>query len=1027
MSDIPQSQVLAYLAFLTGPLVGTTIPLTQPVVTLGRAPTNDIVIADPKVSRVHARLTLQDGSWHIEKLSQSSSVWVDQQHIDQATLASHSQVNLGGAVSFRFLLALERGVLIDQSGDQDNITHEVGDTIQLRTERSSTPMPTVPVSSLQHVPGIPIAVGKTTEVGKPSDMGIASLEVLDNSTGAHKEYALLRNVMSIGQDAANDIVLPEQSVSDFHLQIIQQDGQWTILHPHPQRRETRNGLLFAGRKIKGKEEFRQVLKSGDTFRIANDNGTLVTLTFRDGQKHEQEFLPRMEIVPLEHEEIRIGRSQENTLVLNHPQVSAYHALLTKEQDAWRLIDLNSTNHTYVNGLAVTNHLLTGGDEIRIGAFKIAYHASQLVVYDESGGIRIDVLNLGQVRNRHILLNDISLSIPQRSFVALVGASGAGKSTLLNAISGLQPASEGSVFYNGQNYYEHLAAFKTQIGYVPQDEIIHRDLSVERALYYAARLRLPKDFTRTQIEQRINEVLDDVEMQHLRTHLVRQLSGGQRKRVSIALELLANPSIFFLDEPTSGLDPGLDRKMMVLLRKLADKGHTIVLVTHATNNINICDYVCFLAPGGHLAYFGPPEQAKAYFRQGDFAEIYEVLEPGSHSSDASLEVAEQFQQSEEYQIYVDKPLSHRPKQNTQLLRQSQKQRRVARRGTSWRQFFLLSLRYLELLKNDRVNLAILLLQAPIIGLLLLIFIKGVGLDGFNPNNVLRCPATSAIIASAGFHDVPTPLNPIVSTSCQRVEHFLQSNPAGIAYANHRGSVLAALQDFLVPGPDFSPTVLFIMVFSAVTFGCLNSAREFVKEAPIYRRERAVNLGIIPYMFSKIVVLGFFCLFQSLILVGCVAVFDPFHRGTFLPPFLEIYIPIALTSLVGLMIGLTVSALVSNNDRAMSFVPLVLIPQVLFSGVIFPLSSWFLQYLGMFFPIRWSMAALGSSIGLHSDKLNGDQLIAAVNTYQSTLFSTTSSQDATHYLLLTWLALVAMIFLLGIASSIFLKRKDTHQSP
>src|SRR5207244_12935972 len=170
----------------------------------------------------------------------------------------------------------------------------------------------------------------------------------------------------------------------------------------------------------------------------------------------------------------------------------------------------------------------------------------------------------------------------------------------------------------------LPIFSTQLGYVPQDDIVHRDLTVERALYYAAKLRLPSDFTKEQIKWRIDEVLEDVEMTDRRNLLVSKLSGGQRKRVSIALELLANPGVFFLDEPTSGLDPGLDRKMMFLLRKLADKGHTIVLVTHATNNINACDYICFLAQGGHLAYFCPPDEAMRYFNKTDFAEIYSAL-------------------------------------------------------------------------------------------------------------------------------------------------------------------------------------------------------------------------------------------------------------------------------------------------------------------------------------------------------------------------------------------------------------------
>lgn len=468
-----------------------------------------------------------------------------------------------------------------------------------------------------------------------------------------------------------------------------------------------------------------------------------------------------------------------------------------------------------------------------------------------------------MRNQRTLLNNISLSIPQRSFVALVGSSGAGKSTLMEALSGLRKAVGGTIYYNGQDYYENIEAFKTQIGYVPQDEIIHRDLTVERVLSYTARLRLPKDFKPEQIEQRINEVLDDVEMSHRRKNLVRQLSGGQRKRVSIALELLAKPSLFFLDEPTSGLDPGLDRRMMMLLRKLADKGHTIVLVTHATSNITVCDYVCFLAPGGNLAYYGPPEGARSYFKQSDFAEIYGMLDPGDSSQELALEKAEEFRQSDDFQRYIDEPLSHRPQRSSQLLHLTQKGRQRRQHGKAWRQFRLLVFRYLELLKNDRVNLAILLLQAPVIGLLLLGFIHGAGTDAFNPATVLECPATAAILAPGGYPDPTTPLNPVISTSCQRIKTFLSNDPAGQAYARQRGGVEKALQGFLVSGPGDSSTILFIMAFAAIMFGCVNSIREFVKEAPIYQRERAVNLGILPYMFSKMIVLGLLCMLQPAI--------------------------------------------------------------------------------------------------------------------------------------------------------------------
>src|SRR6516162_5078976 len=173
------------------------------------------------------------------------------------------------------------------------------------------------------------------------------------------------------------------------------------------------------------------------------------------------------------------------------------------------------------------------------------------------------------------------------------------------------------------------------------------------------MRLPEDFTQAQIKQRIEEVLEDVDMKNRRSLLVKKLSGGQRKRVSIALELLANPSVFFLDEPTSGLDPGLDRKMMFLLRKLADKGHTIILVTHATNNINVCDYICFVAQGGRLAYFGPPNEAKTYFAKTDFAEIYSALEPTEENRDIPAQAEAKFRQSEDFKRYLEEPIRQGP--------------------------------------------------------------------------------------------------------------------------------------------------------------------------------------------------------------------------------------------------------------------------------------------------------------------------------------------------------------------------------
>jgi ABC-type multidrug transport system ATPase subunit/pSer/pThr/pTyr-binding forkhead associated (FHA) protein len=1017
------------IRFLAGPLAGSTLQVSKPLITIGREPTNDIVISDPSVSRQHARLVNNGGLWSIEKIAPQNVVTVNQQNVQQAVISDRDTIGLGAGTTFLFLLSSSQSY-----GDQRPVApfsvqpsplQQTPSTPQFSGQQQQSftePYAQQLSTATQRAPVDEYVPGSTAD--SHGTIGSPTLEISSNVHADKQSVPLTKQVINIGRDPSNDIVINELVVSAFHAQIIREDAQLVFIHPHPARDKTLNGLLYQGRHIQGNEAFRKPLTRGDIFRIGDEHGTLVTLTYNDGSGAVQDIIPEVRPIPLGAPVITIGRLPENKVVLSHPQVSGRHARLEQVQGGYRIIDVGSTNHIYVNTQRVTNQLLRPGDEIRIGPYKFTYTGTQLTQQDESKGVRIDALHLQKVGTKHtILINDISITIPQRKFVALVGGSGAGKSMLMDALNGLRPAQKGLVLYNGQDYYRHLAVFSTQLGYVPQDDIIHRDLTVERALYYTAKMRLPEDFTEAQIKQRIDEVLEDVEMKHRRSLLVSKLSGGQRKRVSIALELLSNPSLFFLDEPTSGLDPGLDRKMMFLLRRLADKGHTIVLVTHATNNINVCDYICFLAQGGRMTYFGPPNEAKAYFGKTDFAEIYSTLEPTEANPNIPDEAENRFKASPDYQQYVVGPLNQGPAGRTDA-----NQHTVAvkppKRGNPWKQFSLLSSRYRAILKNDKANLAILLLQAPLIGLLLLFFIRAVGPDGFNPNNVLQCPTTASVITNTG-PDIPTSSNPIVSTSCQQLKNFLTTDPRGIAYANQRGGTNQALQDFIVPGPGYAETVLFIMAFSAIFFGCINAAREIVKEAPIYRRERAVNLGILPYLFSKIVVLALLCLVQSAILVLCVSIPDPITTSIFLPPVIEVYITIALTSLAGLMMGLMVSALVPNTDRAMSIVPLLLIPQIIFSGTIFPLNSWFLQLLSALFPIRWAMAALGSSIGLHSDKLNKDTIFGNSPTFHGTLLSTYSQAEAIQYLLLMWLALTIMIIVFGVATAYFLKRKDIRK--
>jgi len=1070
MDAINKASTLGSIRFLTGPLAGKSFPINKPITTIGREPSNDICVSDPSVSRHHAQIMWNGQVWTIQKLTPQNKISINQREVHQSPLNNRDAVGLGQETTFLFLVesaapqqvATESSVIhaknppslspnasynmqppaqsqpgsygferVQPSQAQQQVgpygteraqppqaQQQAG---QYGTERAQPPQtPPQPYSPLpvarqpdqspefhtiQEMPGVPPTM---TMLGTPS------LEISTNTDRERQVYPLTTDkaVFDIGRHGSNTIVIPRPTVSSFHAQIVREGNELVLIHPHPKQGHTLNGLTYNGRNIAGNEQFRQVLKRGDIIRITDENGTFVSLTYNDGSGQVQEAVPELHPIALGAPVLSFGRANDNSVVLNHPQVSSHHARMEQAQGGYRIIDMGSTNHVFVNGQRVTNQMLKIGDEIRIGPFKLTFTGNVLTQHDESNGIRIDALHLMKTGNRStVLINDISLAIPSRKFVAIVGGSGAGKSTLMDTLNGLRPAQKGTVLYNGQDYYTHLAAFSTQLGYVPQDDIIHRELSVERALYYAARLRLPQDFTEKQIQERINEVLDDVEMRHRRGLLVNKLSGGQRKRVSIALELLANPSVFFLDEPTSGLDPGLDRKMMLLLRKLADKGHTIVLVTHATNNINACDYICFLCQGGRLAYFGPPNDAKTYFGKTDFAEIYTSLEPTEENPKIPEDAETRFKQSVDFSRYVADPLRQGPAGRASGL-QDTATIKPPKRGNPWKQFVLLSMRYLELLINDKVNLAILILQAPIIGLILF------GLTGtgtFTDTSIVACPHARNIITNSGP----------ISLDCGEIKAFL-NGPQGDLAAQQRGKTKEQLfQDSILvgSGADAQKT-LFIMAFAAIMFGSINGAREIVKEAAIYKRERAVNLGLAPYLFSKIIVLGIFSLLQSLLLVFIVNAKAHFTHSILLSPFLEIYITMALTALAGLMTGLLISAIVPNNDRAMSLIPLPLIPQVIFAGVLFSLDKpQALQIPGAFFVARWSMAAMGSTIGLHGDKLGVDAW-SNVGTLFPTLNGTGQPQ-ATLHLLMCWGILVLMTLLQAAAISWFLKRKDVRR--
>jgi ABC-type multidrug transport system ATPase subunit/pSer/pThr/pTyr-binding forkhead associated (FHA) protein len=332
--------------------------------------------------------------------------------------------------------------------------------------------------------------------------------------------------------------------------------------------------------------------------------------------------------------ITVGRDPHSDVHLPDLLVSRNHAELRIAHNEAEIVDLGSANGTFVNGQRVTRAPVYEGDVITIGHYLLQVEGSRLVEFVDTGDVSFEAQDLAVFAGQKQLMHDVSFSLPARTLLAVVGPSGAGKSTLLNALTGFRPADSGTVWYAGRDLYSSYDELRRRIGYVPQEDLLHTSLTVRKALEYGAELRFPPDVTSSERSARVDEVLAELGLtQHADTQVSR-LSGGQRKRTSVALELLTKPSLLYLDEPTSGLDPGLDKSVMQSLRTLADDGRTVVVVTHSVANLDVCDLVLMLAPGGHVAYFGPPRGALAYFGEADFADTFLALEatPGAEWGD-----------------------------------------------------------------------------------------------------------------------------------------------------------------------------------------------------------------------------------------------------------------------------------------------------------------------------------------------------------------------------------------------------------
>jgi ABC transport system ATP-binding/permease protein len=410
----------------------------------------------------------------------------------------------------------------------------------------------------------------------------------------------------------------------------------------------------------------------------------------------------------------IGRAKSNGIVVDDALASRVHAMLTSTPAGLEIRDNDSSNGTFVNGTLITSAKLRDGDVVTIGNTDLLATGNTLV--SQPAATRTSGLTaygLALTVDGRQLLQDVSFTAKPGTLTAVIGPSGAGKSTLVKLIGGAMPRSAGLVAFDGHDVHAEYASMRSRIGMVPQDDVVHRQLTIEQALNFAAELRLPPDTTADDRRQVVKRVLDELELAPHKDTRVDKLSGGQRKRASVAMELLTGPSLLILDEPTSGLDPALDRQVMTMLRRLADAGRVVIVVTHSLTYVGMCDQILLLAPGGKTAFADPPAQIGPVMGSTDWADIFARV---STDPDGA------------HRAYLSRhpPSPRRPSATAGAAPLGKPPR-----TSSWRQVMTLVRRQTRLITSDRGYFAFLAVLPFVLGVLSLAVPGSTGLGATNP--------------------------------------------------------------------------------------------------------------------------------------------------------------------------------------------------------------------------------------------------------------------------------------------------------
>jgi ABC-type multidrug transport system ATPase subunit len=660
----------------------------------------------------------------------------------------------------------------------------------------------------------------------------------------------------------------------------------------------------------------------------------------------------------------IGRDPACDYPLPYPTLSWRHAEITRENGQFHVTDLGSRNGTFVNGIRCTaKTLLAPGAELSLGAFRFTLQdTGTFARREDTANVSIEAVSLTVDVGTHRLLNPVSLTLFPGEMTAVMGPAGAGKTTFLKALNGYAAPSHGHVLFNGDDLYQCYDRFRLQLGYVPQDDIMHALLTVEEALTYTARLRT--DLGESEIKTRVKTVLTDLGIEDIANRQIgspemKVISGGQRKRVNIAMELLSGPNVLFLDEPTSGLSSYDALQVIRLLRRLANEGKTIVLTIHqpSTEIYKEFDNLVMIsrdrgaATSGSLVYFGPayPDSIKFFNPTADPATLSpEHLLDGLAQQPTAAWVTT-YDRSPYRGKFIDDRTGHRPPQPDAKPASPIRKIGLAQWATLVRRNVALRLR-------DKGQSIFMALQSTLFPLLM-----------------------------------------------------------AIVFGNLAPLETDVAQDWTRYAAKVT-TVHFLMVVAAIWFGCNNAARDIVGEWSIFQRERMVSLKLPSYLFAKVAVLAAISLLQCFVLLGIVNA--ACHLSA---PFTAIYLTLFLASQVGSAIGLLISAVSKTTESAIAFLPIPLLFMILLGGGIKPLHEMTpaADRLAMVFPSRWAFEANVLTEAAERprfiDQRRGPDI--AENVFPAANDARDSSATCRAVLIAMWCAFLALVLNV-------LRRRDTH---